>query len=182
MMKFHTGINNFATRLISSVKTTKLLYEQHSCLRNGNIRTFSQGKATPNGTKRFLLQSQISLYHKFFKSDLLINPIAISHPTLLYGASNDLTYQQYEYCIKINRSNCLSIYYHNGIDQEWYFKDLKKLLMKTQTSRDQLVLVATIAISVLPNQDIAKQIERIQTLCSINHIDFLILEVREMNK
>lgn len=194
------------------------------------------GKATPNGTKSFLIQSNISLYHKLTKTQLLINPIAVNHPSV-YSSLNTLhtklakhassptgrvassaahttttttapatsavshenipptpstaakstgftstsrEYKQYEHCVKHNRSNCLSVYYHNGIsdDHEWHFTDLPKLLLNTHTTRDQLVLTATVAVSIYPDQDIEKQVERILSVCQVSHIDLLILEVR----
>jgi hypothetical protein len=94
------------------------------------------------------------------------------------SSSNDGDcYYQYKTCVRQNKSNGLIVYHHDGVNNEWHFKDTNKLLQACKLERENLILIAKLGISVFPSHDIRKQFEMVKNLCQVEYLDVIIFEV-----
>ena len=142
-----------------------------------SIRSLVTGRASPKGTQDFITKSKISLFHKLNTSSLMINPIITLPSSQMLNIPLDFQFKLYYTALNTYRSNCLFIYKDNGIDQEWHFKGTDKLLSTSKIPRDNVLLAASIGVSIYPFQDISQQLDKIKALCEIEHIDIVVLEV-----
>jgi hypothetical protein len=140
------------------------------------------GHATAKGTENFLQSADVHLSHHISKPNIYINPIIVQ-PSETYpnGKSTHLQFRHFERCLKVNRCNCFTVYQHDGIHNEWYFSDIQQLMEVSNVSRENIVLMAKIGISIYPLQNLELQIQNILKLCNISNIDIVILEVSSQN-
>ena len=134
-----------------------------------------KGRASPEGTKAFIAQSNIKLHHNFHASDLYINPIIHGPPRGIGTGSSADTDQMLVDAVLRNRRNCFYVYNHS-VDGVWYASDVGAGL-GSEVDRTQLVTVAGLGY-VTSARELAERLRDATQKTQLEHLDIVILEVR----
>jgi hypothetical protein len=131
------------------------------------------GRATPAGTKAFIASSNLSLYHKFEKSGLFINPIIHGPPRAkTTGPSTIAEDHLLLHAYTQNKSNCMFVYNCSLDDDKttgeryWSSSRLDKVLRK----REEVVAVAGLG-RCASAEVIVNRLEHAHNVCRLESID-----------
>lgn len=169
------------------------------------VRTFSssssssrlrwKGRATSEGTKTFLQESNLALFHKFEKSSLFINPIVHGAPLFFKPIEEPEYYRALALqAVLVNRSNCIVAYRHHHKTASSPFNLSSSAIANSEPyslpgiadvsaesdgaiTREQLVLVAHLGLPST-KEDIFLRLESAKAQCFVEHFDFALFEVR----
>eukprot|EP01041_Mallomonas_annulata_P006081 gene6081-12271_t len=135
-----------------------------------------KGKATTEGTKSFVSQSNLSMHHHFYASELFINPIIHGPPKGSVESTNSFVDECMEKAVLVNRCNCLYVYNHSE-DGVWYTSGLSSLLSKN-LRREEIVTVAGLGF---PDsfKTMAQRLRDATVLCGLEYIDMVIVECND---
>lgn len=133
-------------------------------------RYYVPGRATTDGTQRFLALSQLQLYHKFEMSNLFISPVIHGPPRSSVGASSENDDNCMIAAVGANGSNC--IYTYNRTSQGiWHSKNLAAMCRKG-IPREGLVAVANLG-DVRDAMMLPDQVYEAQRLTDLEALDIV---------
>lgn len=151
------------------------------------------GRATTEGTEKFIIDSGIQLFHKFNVSNLYVNPIVHGPPRLQpikfrQKINQRLSDNQLLTAIHRNWSNMVYVYNHysDGLTPSyWNTKVLPHIMLRKTIKgapnphyrpRESIVTVAGLGL-VSGYADIVKRLEQACDTTGLEVIDFAIIEV-----
>jgi hypothetical protein len=142
-----------------------------------------RGKATIEGTKRFVQRSNLPLYHVFDKSKLACNPIIHGGLSSWEGnqIDNDYISSLAKQAIEQHRSNAVVVYEHKSSNKEYYISELINLDHNHQVDikRDEMITIANLG-KVLQSNDILTRLERAKELTRLEYIDMVYIEIDDI--
>jgi hypothetical protein len=159
------------------------------------------GQASPEGTKKFIMNAKLPMYHRFEHSGLFINPVIHGAPSL-YDEDN----QGYVEALTLravlrNKSNCLVVY-ENQLHKSfaklpstgaktgstrsapnvptpppYYFNGLGTVLREGNLSRDQIVTMANLGSPSISKDAMLQRFDEALELSRLEAIDLAYFEV-----
>ncbi len=116
-----------------------------------------QGFASPDGTKQFITNNRLPLYHIFNSCGLTINPVIFGPPKGIYAPSQfiDSTISD---CVTIKGINAYYIYSHNPTGN-WYTDSFSKMIHDNIIKRENIIAIADLGIISETKQVIERMIE-----------------------
>lgn len=140
-----------------------------------------KGQATVAGTRQFLMEVPLPLFHQFDKTKLYVNPVIHGAPKKVYKKTDkDIAFIEAltRRAIVKNRSNCVIVYKHNDDGEAWYSTNLEKLFKDpaNNVERQQIVMVANIGRPTT-RENVFKRLGDACDVTGLEALDMVIIEV-----
>lgn len=152
------------------------------------------GRATPEGTEKFIIDSGIKLFHKFEVSKLFVNPIIHGPPRLIplrfrKPINQKASDNQLLTAVHRNWSNMVYVYNHYSsihVAGFWSTHALRHIMLKKEIKgvpnphyrpRESLVTVAGLGL-VSSYEEIIRRMDQARHTTRLETIDFAIVEVQ----
>lgn len=135
-----------------------------------------KGKATREGTKRWVTENNVPLSVKFPRSGFHINTMIHGPPTA-FRQDFSIQDENAKRAIFRNKSNCLVVYNKYEDESVFHTKSLASILLDKSDviSRDQIVTIAN--LGPINNPNMISLLQEARYLSGFEHIDYLMVEV-----
>ncbi len=156
------------------------------------------GRATTEGTQKFILSAALPLHHRFEQSNLYISPIIHGAPSFYDDDNQGYVEALTMRAVIKNKSNCLVVYenqLHKSLGpssvnaktpqlvpsqqqlQPYYFNGLGTVLREGNLTRDQIVTMANLGTPGESKEGMIERFDEAIKLSRLEHIDFAYFEV-----
>lgn len=154
------------------------------------------GRATFEGTKQFVLDSEMSLFHHFSFSDLIVTPVIHGAPSLFDADNQRYIETLTTRAVLKNRSNCIVVYEHQAhkhtqassvkntttstdsdiLVKPYYVGNLGAVLREGKLSREQIVTVASIGMPAKV-KEVLRRMQEAKALTKLEFIEMAYFEL-----